>query len=538
MVGMRYFAIIAILLINSFTSSLFAAEHKSSDDVFLVNCLSVWKVKKSMDPEVVLKLNMGKSFVEFSKLDSQLSEYYLKARVKEQIDSLRAKGNSISGSVERMSIHGKASFYYTSYESMGQRVFIGFFTYNDASYAVSAKGLSGAKLKKIIYTVRKPGEKIIVSKPKRRPKRKKRKLKSSSVPEVTGVFRNYDDKIDGIMTKVDKSTAVKKSNTSVADFKKAVKSEKKIEKVAFKKNKIIKKVKPLIDRKPAPAIIWFVLIALWVVGLFISKARVKSLRNPIIPPAPKDAPPDFFFPFLINRFITTKDVFYNVITRQKQNLTAYFNMEHEFYFAFTFYGLVFMHISWSVTALISSSSAFSDIFLGLPFGGFLASFPEIFFLLPFFMAIHAYFNKEQKLCLNDNLGNMILEMKKDEVYARLRDGKGKEIATLVSQGSFLKRQWSFVDTDNRVVFTIKDEHPEIFIMRKFFGQLGGILRTRYVVYADERLAGFLFIDPTSADRFQIHWDYAFSRLAHPAHILVSLLYILSKERDPSYPSIF
>jgi len=31
---MRYFAIIAILLINSFASSLFAAEYKSSDDVF------------------------------------------------------------------------------------------------------------------------------------------------------------------------------------------------------------------------------------------------------------------------------------------------------------------------------------------------------------------------------------------------------------------------------------------------------------------------------------------------------------------------
>ena len=106
---------------------------------------------------------------------------------------------------------------------------------------------------------------------------------------------------------------------------------------------------------------------------------------------------------------------------------------------------------------------------------------------------------------------MILEMKKDEVYARLRDGKGKEIATLVRQGSLFKRQWSFVDTDDRVVFTIIDETPEVFIMRKIFGQLGGVLRSRYIVYAEDRLTGFLFIDPTSANRFQIHWDYAFSR---------------------------
>ncbi|MEA3306321.1 MAG: hypothetical protein U9Q34_00875, partial [Elusimicrobiota bacterium] len=106
------------------------------------------------------------------------------------------------------------------------------------------------------------------------------------------------------------------------------------------------------------------------------------------------------------------------------------------------------------------------------------------------------------------------------------------------QGTSLKRQWSFVDTDNQIMFTIKDEHPEIFIMRKLFGQLGGTLRSRYVIYADDRLAGFLFTDPTSRDRFQIHWDYAFSRLSHPAHILMSVLYILSKERDPSYPSVF
>ncbi len=129
-------------------------------------------------------------------------------------------------------------------------------------------------------------------------------------------------------------------------------------------------------------------------------------------------------------------------------------------------------------------------------------------------------------------------MNKEEVYARLRDGKGKEIATLVRQGSLFKRQWSFVDTDDRVVFTIKDENSEVFIMRKIFGQLGGVLRSRYIVYAEDRLTGFLFIDPTSANRFQIHWDYAFSRMSHPAHILISLLYILSKERDPSYPSIF
>ncbi len=536
---MRYFILIAILLVNSLVSLLFAVEHKSSDGVFFADFSSVWKVKKSLDPEVVLKLETGKSFVEFSKLGSELSEYYLKARVKEQIESLRAKGSSISGSVERISIHGKANFYYTSYESMGQRVYIGFFTYNRASFAVSAKGLSGSNLRRIIYTIRKPGEKLAVKRPKPsakpRVKHHKRKIQESS---SVGIFRDYDKKLNDIIAEINKSTGADENTGAAVSVKKPAKLKGITEKALTEKKKIIKPEKPLIARSPAPVHVWAVLGALWILGLFFVKSKFKSLVNPIIPPAPKDVPPDFFFPFLINRFVTFKDVFYNIITRQKQNLTAHFPIEHEFYFVLTFYGLLFTHMAWSVTAFISSSSAFTNIFLKLPFGGFFASFPEIFFFLPLFMGVAAYLNKEQKLRLNDNLGNLIFEIKKDEVYGRLRDGKGKEVSTLVRQGSLFKRQWDFVDTDDQIVFTIKDEHPELVVARKFFGQLGGVLRSRYVIYADDRLAGFVFIDPTSPDRFQIHWDYAFSRLAHPAQILMSVLYILSKERAPSYPSIF
>ncbi|MCG2725254.1 MAG: hypothetical protein L6420_03180 [Elusimicrobia bacterium] len=535
---MRYLIIIGILLINSLTPLVFAAEHKSSGDIFSVDFSSVWKVEKSLDPEVILRLENGKSFFEFSKLESELSEYYLKTRVKEQIESLRGKGNLISGSVEKISIHGAANFYYTSYESMGQRVYIGFFTYNNASFVVSAKGLSDSDLKRIVYTIRKPGEKIIIAKPKPEPKPIVEESQSSDVPELTGVFRAYDKKIDDIMGEVNKSTGVDKNFGVAVSTKKFAGFKEKTEKAPLKKIKIVKKEKPLIDRSPVPAHIWFILVALWVLGLVFAKNKVKSVSNPIIPPAPKDIPPDFFFPFLISRFVTLNDTVYSVVSRQRQNLTAYFSREHEFYFVLTCYGLLFMHIAWSVTALISSSSVFTNIFLGLPFGGFFAAFPEVFFFLPLFMGISVYLNKEQKLRLSDNLGNLILEIKKDEGYGRLRDGNGKEVATLVRQGSLFKRQWEFVDTDNRVVFTIKDKYPEVFILRKFFGQLGGILRSRYAIYADDRLAGFVFIDPTSSDRFQIHWDYAFSRLAHPAQILMSVLYILSKERDPSYPSIF
>ncbi len=541
---MRYFAAIAILLINSFASLLFAAEHKSSDGVFLVNFSSAWKVKKSLDPEVVLRLERGNSFFEFSKLESELSDYYLKARVKEQVESLRSKGSYISGDIGKISIHGASSFYYTDYDAMGSTVYIGFFTYNNASFAVSAKGLFLGSVKSIIYTVRKPGEKIIIAKSKPKPKIRRRKPKSSDVSVVTGVFRDEDvyeankKKLDKIIAEMGKSTGVVKSSIPVVAVKKVSSPLKAVKPIPVVKKKIVKVVKPLFNRKPLPIVVWIVLVLTWIGGLFVAKARSKNIVNPRIPPPPKDVPPDFFFPFLVNRFSTLKDIRYNAITRQKQVLGAYFNNEHEFLFFLAAYGLLAMHIAWSLTAIIISPSAFTNVFLKLPFGSFFASLPEIFLLIPLFMGMSAYFNKEQKLEVSDALGNTIIEVKKCETYARLRDGKGKEVATLVKRGSLFKREWDFVDTDNQVVFTIKDMYFDIFVLRKLFGQLGGILRSRYSIFVENRLAGFVLVDTTSPDRFQVHLDYAFSRLAHPAQILGAALYILSKERDPSYPSIF
>jgi len=88
------------------------------------------------------------------------------------------------------------------------------------------------------------------------------------------------------------------------------------------------------------------------------------------------------------------------------------------------------------------------------------------------------------------------------------------------------------------VFTIKDDHPRACLLRKIFGNQGGVLRSHYGIFAEERRAGFVFLDPTSANKFQIHLDFAFARLANPAQMLASVLYIISKEKDPIYPSPF
>ena len=106
---------------------------------------------------------------------------------------------------------------------------------------------------------------------------------------------------------------------------------------------------------------------------------------------------------------------------------------------------------------------------------------------------------------------------------------------MVKKGGPLGRAWDFVDVDDQVVFTIKDDCPRLRICRKLFGHLGGALRTRYGIFAAERRAGFVFLDPSSADRFQIHLDFDFARLAQPAQMLACILYIISKEKDPAYP---
>jgi len=70
----------------------FAGEFKDKGEIIAVDFPAGWNQAKSDDPSITLKLTRGKASFEFSKQDSELGDYYLKARVKEQVDSLRSKG--------------------------------------------------------------------------------------------------------------------------------------------------------------------------------------------------------------------------------------------------------------------------------------------------------------------------------------------------------------------------------------------------------------------------------------------------------------
>lgn len=526
----------------------FAGEFKDKGEVIAVDFPAGWDAGKSDDPAVTLKLEKGKSFFEFSKQDSELGDYYLKARVKEQVDSLRSKGTSLSGEVGQVSLHGVSTAYYTSYESMGTPVYIAFFTYNGASYAVSARGLSEGDFRGVIGTVRKPGEKIELPKPKKIKVVRRKREPEPADEIIANAFKDggaaSTDTVSGSTESVMDAFALSTTPVLDVDGSTAAPAAQAAGQAAqnflagLAKKRDDEGKPPYVPRAPLPVTLWAVLIGAWVAGSFAARSAAAAYQNPKLPPPPAEVPPDFFFPFIASKVSTLKDVTYNVVTRQRQLLLAEYSYEHELWLAGSVYGCLFFHVVWSMLALAGSGDAVVNVMMRLPFGRFFASFPEFFFAVPFLFGLTAFFTKKSSLQLFDAQSALVMEVKPEIVYGLIKDGSGKEVARLVQKGGFMNRSWEFVDTDNLVVFTIRDDFPKGRLLRKLFGNLGGALRSHYGIFAQDRRAGFVFLDPTSASRFQIHMDFAFARLGHPAQILAALLYIISREKDPVYPSPF
>ena len=543
---MKKFIFICAALLLALPLCAFAGEFKDKGEFIAADFPSGWAAGKTDDPAVTLRLEKGKSFFEFSKQDSELGDYYLKARVKEQVDSLRSKGNQLSGDIRSVSLHGVSVAYYTSYESMGADGYIAFLTYNGVSYAVSARGLPDPDFRAVLSSVRKPGEKIELPKPKKikvvRVKKQKDEDDDLPKPELaaastSAVAGSTDSILNAFAVPAD-TAAVVEASTQAAIPTAGESAHNFLSELAKKQE--ADALPPYLPRKPLPLVLWAALIGLWVAGSFAARSAAAAYANPKLPPPPADVPPDFFFPFVISKFSTAKDVTYNVLTRQRQLLLADFPYEHELYVAGSVYGCVFFHVVWSLLAFIGRGDAVTNAFVKFPLlGRAFASLPEIFFIVPFIIGLSIYFTKERALQVFDAQSAPVMAVHPDPAcYGMIRDGSGKEVARLVNKGGFLNRYWEFVDTDNLVVFSIRDDFPKGLLLRKLFGNLGGTLRSHYGIFAQDRRAGFIFLDPSSADRFQIHMDFAFARLGHPAQILAAVLYIISREKDPVYPSPF
>ena len=247
---------------------------------------------------------------------------------------------------------------------------------------------------------------------------------------------------------------------------------------------------PYLPRKSLSLLLWASVIGLWVAGSFAARSVASGYQNPKLPPPPAEVPPDFFFPFIISKIPTPKDVTYNILTRQKQFLLAEYPHEHALYLFGGVYGCLFFHVGWSLLAAVGYGAAVTNSLLMVPLlGRALASLPEIFFIIPAIMGAAMYFTKPRSLDLYDAQSTLMMQVTPFESYGLIRDGAGKEVARLVRKGGFFDRRWEFVDTDNLVVFQVRDDHPRSRLPRMLFGHLGGALTTHYGIFAQERRAG-------------------------------------------------
>lgn len=291
-------------------------------------------------------------------------------------------------------------------------------------------------------------------------------------------------------------------------------------------------------RKPLPIMVWAVIVGLWLFGSFLARCSAKMYRNPVLPPPPAEVPPDFFFPFVIDLIRTPTMVQYNIVTRQRQRLYGAYYYKYVPMLVYPVAACVLFHIAWSVLAFLGKGDLLMAKLYAIPFGQYIAICPEAIFALFFIVGLVEYSKRKKVIELYDSRQTLMMRAaKEDSSYCIIRDGQGKEVAHLVKKSSS-PRTWEFVDVDNNIQFTLKDDAPSLYKARKLFGYQGGALRSRYGIFEADRRAGYTFMDPSSANKFQIHMDFAFARIAHPAQMLVAILFVSSYEKDSWYPTIF
>lgn len=516
-------AVLAAGIVSS--APLYAVQITGSDSKIVIDFPAGWKSSDTDDPDIVLKAEKRNSSFSLTKLNQDLGDYYLKSRIREEMASLRLKGFSIPGDIQRISRHRLTALYHMSYHAAGKSRRTGFFTYNGQSYALSASEIPSREFFRIVATIRAPGEKIIKYRPKKPKPKPAKKPKSqpirtvqiSPAPAPVGSTAPADAEIIAMTTR--QAAIVKQPEPEEPAPAAKV------------------KLPPYIERHPIPFYYWVIAGVAWILGAFFSRLSATEIKNPKLAIPPKDIPPDFFFPFIIQRFVSIKELTYTVLSRQKQILYATFNRTHETLIAASFYLLVFFHLFWSIMETAGKGYVITDILLSFPGGRSLASLPEALLFALFIIGLFVWAREKQTIRLMDHHGDLIFEAFPAFGTILIRDGKGKEAGRLKRLSpAFAGRHWQLTDEDNQPVLEIKDEHPKLLLLRRLFGHMGGTFQARYGIFIHERRAGFILRDPASVNRFQVHLEFSFSRIAHHALILICALYVESKDRDPIYPS--
>ncbi len=571
-----------------------AGEFKDKDSIFTINMPAGWSKGESDNPAVSLRVENGSSSFEFEKQEDVLSDYYLKSGVGESVEAVKARGANFYGAeINSVSIYGVTNAYYTAYEASGVNECAAFFTYNNHSFSMSAVGVGPELCRNIIATVCKPGTKCVppcspyncmapnyckagkcVAPPPCAPDncaapkicKNNRCVNPPCSPENCAAPKSCvagrcvlataakdkkkaaSDKFESSAGTGDESEDGQEEGTGTSEDS----VENAVENAAAATEQAVSSVIDSISnaskaktalpekiRKPVPIFVWAVIFGLWFIGAAMARGTANLHKNPKLPPPPKEVPPDFFFPFVISTMRASTFVQYNVQTRQKQKLYGRYEYKYVPYLVWPVTALIVFHIVWSVIGFAGQNDLFISKIFALPFGSFLSMFPELPFVVLIFIGLIMYFRRSKTIDIYDSRQTLMMSAAKEtKDYCIIRDGKGKEVARLIKKSSS-PRTWEFIDADNNPMFILKDDAPAIYSARKLFGYQGGALRSRYGIFDNnEKRAGYTFMDPMSADRFQVHMDFAFARIAHPAQMLAAILFVISYEKDSWYPTIF
>lgn len=552
-----YFSVIKrvkyIFLFSFFISlSSYSLEYKVNNFVFDFD--EDAKQVTSGDPKSVLKLEKNGSWIEFIKLDDELSDFYINSRLNQQREIMLAKALKPS-EIKVTPIHSVSKAYYFTYYDTKINI-VSLFTYEGVTYNIIAFGIGEDVFKKLIFSFRKEGEKIEITQPKPKPKPVAKKIKKEvkNIKKETGV--SYIAIIDSTVSIEGSTFVVVGSTTDVYSddsltnnqhlfedktdelqlaSQKNIKQESLIEFLSKKFDNIQKSnPKPFFNRKPINKYLMLIFITGYFIFCFFIKSRLTKYTNPRLKPYPKEMPPDFLFPFLVTRIETSLETMYQVITRNNQFLSANFSHKYKKNLKIGIYSIMWIHIIWSVGELLKEN-LFLNIVMMIPLGNYIISFVELPFIVIILYSLFEKNKHKKKLTISDSQMNLISAAVDEKKGFVIKDAKGKDVINVKKEGSFFKRQWFFYDEENSMVLKIIDDTPEIWLWTKILGNKIIRARSYYSIYVeDNKRIGFLFLDPNSTNGYQVHYEYDYFRLINPIHLVCGILYIISTEKEESF----
>ncbi|MFA5161786.1 MAG: hypothetical protein WC421_06035 [Elusimicrobiales bacterium] len=515
---------------------------------------------KEDDRDTVLYVKSRRFEFSVKTLNEEIGSRYVQARLKDDISMLRGRGYILSGVVEAYSIHAGGTAYYTVYNIGETGIRTGYFTYDGNTYSVLASGVGASDFEGILYSVRragdpppgytakgrKPGRKTAVSaagaeKPAE-PAGEEVTLVArlpSAIPNAGRGERARAGSVISMPSALPEPSSPQEPAISrrspALPAPRAAATAATAQTQALEVTSVPAAV-PFVPRNPLPLWVWMLAAAMWFAAMMYSSVYAGGLAYPKLEPLPRNMPPDFFFPLMITRYVLPSVVEYAVASRPGQKVFARYERGGEALLVFSIYGFAALHIMWSAAASFNLDKSVFEALLTLPAGWVLASYPELPFMTLFAVAMVMRQVSRHRIAIMDASGSTVLEAQEDSDGIEMRDGKGMACGSVRRVNS--SRSWYYCDSDGTIIFELRDEHPELHLLRRMCGSLSGKINARYGVFLKDRRAGFVLNDPSSSDKFQFHLEFGYARLAHPTHILLVMLYANARNRDYPYPWIF